>query len=276
MAPPLHSWISMTRLIIFTDLDGTLLDHDSYSWRPAEQALRRLEASNIPLIFNSSKTLAEISQLHRVLDNRHPFIIENGGGAWIPPGYFDQVDEPANPRIFGKPYTDIIETLALIRTEQQFNFRGFNDMRAGEVAAATGLSEAEANRAKQRCCSEPLIWMDSEQQFDLFCFLLQDHELQVVGGGRFFHVMGETDKGRAMHWLLERFRQSGIDDLTSIALGDSPNDRPMLEQADYAVVVKNRGGHMMLERTANIIYTHEPGPAGWQTAIDTLLDQLGG
>lgn len=29
-------------LLVFTDLDGTLLDHESYDWSPARPALNRL------------------------------------------------------------------------------------------------------------------------------------------------------------------------------------------------------------------------------------------
>ena len=47
-------------LIIFSDLDGTLLDHDDYRWQAADPALARLRAANIPLVLNSSKTVPEI------------------------------------------------------------------------------------------------------------------------------------------------------------------------------------------------------------------------
>src|SRR5690554_8055371 len=35
------------RLIVFTDLDGTLLDHDSYGWRAAKPAMARLRLNGI-------------------------------------------------------------------------------------------------------------------------------------------------------------------------------------------------------------------------------------
>jgi mannosyl-3-phosphoglycerate phosphatase len=66
-------------LLIFTDLDGTLLDHHSYSFSAALPALQRLRRFNIPLIPVTSKTLAELAPLMRELDNPHPCIAENGG-----------------------------------------------------------------------------------------------------------------------------------------------------------------------------------------------------
>jgi len=37
-------------IVIFTDLDGTLLDHDSYSWEEAVPALERCKGLRVPVI----------------------------------------------------------------------------------------------------------------------------------------------------------------------------------------------------------------------------------
>ena len=87
----------MKSLLVFTDLDGTLLDHHSYSWAPASQALSRIAKRDIPLILSSSKTRGEILKLRRQLHNRHPFIVENGSAVYVPAGYFKHpVGEPGS------------------------------------------------------------------------------------------------------------------------------------------------------------------------------------
>jgi len=63
----------MNSLIVFTDLDGTLLDHHDYSYAAALPALQLLAQSNTPLIFNTSKTASEVEQLRTEMDNRLPF-----------------------------------------------------------------------------------------------------------------------------------------------------------------------------------------------------------
>lgn len=268
----------MKHLIIFTDLDGTLLDHDNYSWQAAANALSRIESLEIPLILNTSKTISEVLEIRNDLNNRHPFIIENGGAVCIPSGHpgHTRKNEEDDLHRFGKSSQEILQVLTELRNRHNFMFRGFSDMTANELAELTGLTSTQAEMAKQRCCSEPILWKDSEQNFEVFCSELGKNSLQVVSGGRFFHIMGITDKGMAMEWLLNKYRaETGHADSASIALGDSPNDRPMLERSDYAVVIKNSGGSMTLERTENVIYTSEKGPSGWQVAIDSLLDQLG-
>ncbi|MCG7852909.1 MAG: HAD hydrolase family protein, partial [Methanosarcinaceae archaeon] len=48
------------KYVVFTDLDGTLIDHDTYSYKAARPALAALKKQGIPLIFCTSKTRAEI------------------------------------------------------------------------------------------------------------------------------------------------------------------------------------------------------------------------
>lgn len=47
----------MSRLVISTDMDGTLLDHDSYDFASALPFLQQLSAVGIPDILNTSKTV---------------------------------------------------------------------------------------------------------------------------------------------------------------------------------------------------------------------------
>ena len=102
----------MAKTIIITDLDGTLLDSATYSFRPALPALSLIRARNIPLILCSSKTRAEMEEIRRQLNNNHPFVTENGGGIFIPHGYFpipiDAVESGGYRLItLGMPYADI-------------------------------------------------------------------------------------------------------------------------------------------------------------------------
>ncbi len=79
----------MISLIVFGDLDSSLFDAETYSWEVAQEALHALRIRNIPLIPVSSKTRAEIEPLRFRLGLRHPFVTENGGGLFIPKGYYD-------------------------------------------------------------------------------------------------------------------------------------------------------------------------------------------
>ena len=81
------------QVIIFTDLDGSLLDHENYSFTEAMPSLRRIKQSGIPLIITTSKTRMEVEHLQREIGIREPFIAENGGGIFFPSGYRNWIIE---------------------------------------------------------------------------------------------------------------------------------------------------------------------------------------
>ena len=60
--------------------------------------------------------------------------------------------------------------------------------------------------------------------------------------------------------------------ITSVALGDGPNDIGMLSAADIAVVIPGRHEHPM-ELTAmnRILKPSAAGPVGWNTAVLAIL-----
>ena len=68
----------MKDLIIFTDLDGSLLDEETYRASPADSLFGTLNTHGIPVVFNSSKTFPEMLKVRRSMGNHQPFVVENG------------------------------------------------------------------------------------------------------------------------------------------------------------------------------------------------------
>jgi hypothetical protein len=85
-------------LVVFSDLDGTLLDHTTYEFGAARVALDRLHDEGVPLVLCTSTTRAEVEPLPIALGNRDPFIVENGGGVYVPAAYFPFEIEGADVR----------------------------------------------------------------------------------------------------------------------------------------------------------------------------------
>lgn len=266
------------RLLLFTDLDGTLLD-DHYRFDAAADALDALRRRRVPLILSSSKTLSELRLLRRALGSTHPVIFENGCGVAVPAGYFlrapgeEAVDGELEVELFGPPYAELREQIARLRSRHGFAFRGFGDMSTREVAQRTGLDDLSAQRARDRRASEPGIWEGNEAERSDFVAELEALGLRAVMGGRFLHVMPRVDKATAMHYLVDRFReQAPRDAFTVVAAGDSPNDADMLAAADIAIIVRRADGTWMpMRRKSGVIRAPEAGPAGWQIAVRQVL-----
>ena len=267
--------------VIFTDLDGTLLDHDTYDWKDADQALNLCKKLGVPIIFVSSKTRAEMEALRRKMVISGPFISENGGGIFF--SDLDCQDPPANSvpvpgpeglwkLSVGLPYTHLIKALQEIRKELGLNLKGFSDMRVDEISHLTGLDSEAARVAAMREFDEPFVITD-EQPGDENAVInaAAQRGLSVTGGGRFYHLQGGNDKGQSMEMIISWFEQS-YGNVTSIALGDSPNDFPMLERADHPVLVRSRHEFPWLkEKIRRLRVSRETGPAGWNSMVLTIL-----
>ncbi len=264
-----------TLVIIFTDLDGTLLDHNSYSFAPATSCLDTIRRQDIPLIFTSSKTAVEIEELCAQTNLYHPYIAENGGLLAIPENYFSTgtTSRVYEKELIGTPRRDI--AMALKKVSGLYKFKSFSEMACSEIMQLAGLDEKQACNANARECSEPVHWRDGNDRLEAFAKHLEDHDLQLLSGGRFYHVMGHHDKAMTMSLLLKKYQGYRSKSTISIALGDSPNDLKMLESADYGVVIPNPDSpNQGLDSRARLICADNSGPRGWNDTLTELLEEL--
>ena len=265
-------------LLVFSDMDGCLLDHFSYSYESAKPALEKLKELTVPLILTSSKTFAELAALSAELDLGTPFIVENGAGVIIPDGYFsvmpDGLIESGGQwlKTFGPGRAEIINKLHQVRYAGGFSFQGFADMSNSEVAACTGLSEQQSALARERQFTEPILWQDSEARWQDFVMHISEQGLCSIRGGRFIHITGGGDKGQALIWLRSCYHQEYDSEPLVMALGDSENDVGMLAQADFPVVVRSPvHAPPPVAGRDDILVTDKMGPEGWNLAV---LDRL--
>jgi len=216
---------SQPQILIFTDLDGTLLDDQTYDFSPALPALKIIHSRKIPLIFASSKTRAEIEFFRELLSFETPFIVENGGGIYFPTSFalpqdypYEKVDR-FHALFIGRPIEVVLERSRKLK--EDYNFRGFSEMPAQEIASLTGLTLEHALRASKREFDEPILLEDPRDNKEIFCEKVAQYGLDCVHGGRFIHLFIGGNKGRAVEKVLNIYKKrKGA--TFSIALGDSP------------------------------------------------------
>ena len=272
----------MAAFVVFTDLDGTLLDAATYSFQPAQQALRELRSRGIPLIIVSSKTRAEIHAVRRAMDSRDPFIVENGGSLYVPTGYFHfaldgAVEHDGYQTIeFGLPYALLRKALREINSAVGGGVRGFGDMSLDEVVALTGLDRDNARLAAEREYDEPFVIDGRPELVDEVRRLADARGLKCTTGGRFHHLLGRSDKGKACRYLIECFRREMSAQTSppiTVALGDSSNDLPMLAAVDRPILLRRPNGQYEdAVDLPNLRRAPGGGPAGWNDAIMCLLE----
>jgi mannosyl-3-phosphoglycerate phosphatase len=271
----LCSGMKKKRIIIFTDLDGTLLDHSDYSYKRALPALKKIRANGIPLIMCTSKTRKEVEVLKREMGIESPFIVENGGGIFFPMGYGFRIEECIavhNHKCIplGVPY-GMVRAFARSACED-YSLKGFGDMTVEEIVRHTGLPREKALLAKYREFTEPFV-MDCEDQIPDLERDAFRAGINITRGGRFFHFTGlGSDKGRAVRITKNIYERNWRSKVTTIGIGDGRNDIPMLQQVDIPILIPKREGCFEDFSTPNLIRAPFPGSRGWNEVMYSLLN----
>jgi mannosyl-3-phosphoglycerate phosphatase len=270
---------SSLRLVV-TDLDGTLLDEETYGFAAARPALLALHARGITLALCSSKTRAEMEAIAATLGTRGPLIVENGGAivlaarsrAALPVGARREADRILVP--LGARRADLTAALPGVAREAGVRVRGFVEMTVEEVSSLTGLGETEAALALRREWDEPFVVEGSSEPAldERLDSVARRRGLRVTRGGRLHHLTGPVDKGEAVRRLLGLLApEPGV----VLGLGDAANDLSMLQAVDRAIVMPRKDGRVDPVLAAALPGAERapgPGPTGWKAAVLAVLD----
>jgi mannosyl-3-phosphoglycerate phosphatase len=263
--------VSSKQFVVFTDLDGTLLDRETYSPNEALPAMDVLREKRIPIVFCSSKTRKEQEWYRKRLCIDDPFIVEDGGAIISRDDYFP-FSYGYQRRVsdytvidLGAKYSEIRRALREVESELNLEIVGYGDLSSSAVAELTGLSKEEAARAKVREYQETLVSKYRKDDLNRLKRALEKRDLVLSPGAQFIGVGGLTDKGIAVD-ILTTFYQWKYDEVLTIGIGDSPNDFPMFLSVDIPVQVKKPDGtweqiEMDLHRIDGI------GPKGWNKFV---------
>lgn len=252
-------------LLVFSDLDGTLISHDTYRWDAARPALAHLHSIGAGVVLASSKTAPEIIGLRSDMGlEAWPAIVENGAGVLAA----HATETPPDT-----DYRRLREILARLPDDLRATFQGFGDLGAEGVAKITGLPLTDAQNAKKRAFSEPGLWHGSDAGRAAFLAALGQHGITAREGGRFLTLSFGHTKADRMAEIIATNRPK-----VTLALGDAPNDIEMLQTADHGVIVANPHRTPLppleTEAAGRITRTTLSGPHGWNRAVLDFVDQL--
>jgi mannosyl-3-phosphoglycerate phosphatase len=277
-------------LIIFTDLDGTLLDQEDYSYKPALPMLEKLKQQKIPVVPVTSKTRVEVEDLRQVVGLTDPFIVENGSAVFLP-SETNETDRPflANTEPWGDyhllrlgcTYAEARTGLQAVSQQLGESLRGFGDLTAAEVQDLTGLPLDAVQRAQTREFTEPFVTPKSSSE-NLEA-IAHSFGFRVLVGDRFSHLIGgNAGKGAAVKKLQQYYQQcaqqtaaaDSVEKMITVGLGNSPNDLEMLEAVDIPIVIPARKGPHpgLADRGWQIAPEH--GPTGWAMMVQEICDRF--
>jgi mannosyl-3-phosphoglycerate phosphatase len=244
----------MVDYLIFTDLDGSLLNHDDYSFDEAKEILGFLKSKDIPLVFTTSKTKLECQELQKDMDIQAPFIVENGACIYYPDGKVELLG---------------VEIEKIKTFLDQFDLLSFSKMSVKEIVKYTDLSYDQAKYAKDRAFTEPFL-LDDESKLILIKNEANKHGLKILKGGRFYHCVGkDQDKGKAVR-KVKRYYPYRV----TVALGDSYNDIDMLKEVQIPILIPNCDGDFIDFDIPNLLKAPASGSFGWSKALREVLKDV--
>ncbi len=266
-------------LVVFTDMDGCLLDHSTYEWTPALPALRVLERHGAPIVFTTSKTRAEVERWQKTIGIHHPSIVENGGAIHLPAGALPALPPGAESLpgggariVLGWPQIQVVQALHRAAAGSRCEVRGFSEMNVEEIAVHCNMTLDDAALAAAREYSEPFLLLTPRRESDLLRAFLA-HGLKMTRGGRFYHAQRHTGKGDAVRRLIDLYADFHTPVVT-IGLGDGLNDDEFLRAVDHPIILKSAHSEELQRRLPRARATAQAGPAAWSEGILALLSDL--
>jgi mannosyl-3-phosphoglycerate phosphatase len=262
--------------IIFTDLNGTLLERETLSWDAAKPALQKAKKKGVPVIFCTSRTRAETEFFRKKIGNTHPFIVENGGAIYIPKNYFSDPSPDCVERgkylsiQLGRAYKEIREVVKEMR-RKGLKVSGFGDISILKLRKLSGMSLKQAYFSKNREFDEPFI-LENPKQEQKVQEVAKKHNLRYIKGRRFFHLMGDHEKGLAVKILTSLYNDEAGHPVVTAGIGDSPIDFSMLRAVHIRYLVKRADG-TYASKHPDFIRTEGIGPKGWSEAMIKFVEE---
>ena len=255
-------------------MDGTLIDHHTYSAAPAREEIEALQEMGMPIVCISSKTEVEMRRIRAEEGITDPFVVENGSAV------FWSDDNDVSPTIAGPGYDAIVEIIDTLPENLRSKVITFKDMGIEGVMEATGLNEKNSTDASNRAATMPFTFTGTDEELEGVRTHLAEHGLTCPKGGRFYSATpAEAGKEVALEQVAAHYREKLGEDyqVITMAMGDGGNDAGMICAADIGVVIPHpEKGHVVDTSGAQgyIIETESPGPVGWQEAVHAVRSNL--
>ena len=262
-------------LMFMTDLDGTLLGHDDFSFASIRDDILALLGTGVTIVPNSSKTSCEISVFCDELGASLPFICENGA-ALVNRALFDLPAAPRSADVVGLAPDQLMALWGRsIESTLRRHCHFLADLPEAEQAWHLGLRGAALKQALARDYSAPFVFTGPDAAFADLRKQAVNAGLSVKRGGRVCNLSAGHDKSGFTQSLRAEYQAAGTE-LVIVGFGDGENDIGMLETSDIACVVP-RPGHPPLTLASpppTVITARRAAPEGWLEAARQALSIL--
>ena len=262
-------------ILIFTDLDGSLLNHNNFKFNTIKPFILKCLRNNIRIIPNTSKTKNEVESFSEQLGVDIPYIVENGSAIHNLDLVCSHFGKNNKSLILSRTADEIFE---IFNNKVPLSLRNqclfLKDMNASKQSKVLGLNGEKLTSALNRLYSIPLIFNGPIEIKNELISIFNDLDIKLHEGGRVINICDNCSKGDAMKIMLKKME--GVKKkYHSIVIGDSPNDMSMLALSNQPCVVP-LPDHENLKnfKIKKVIRANQVAPDGWKEVVLKSLDRI--
>ena len=261
----------MQKILIFTDLDGSLLHRDTFKFEEIKDYIKQLLSKGIFIIPNTSKTEKEILNFNNELGSSLPYICENGAAI---KGLELLNSNLPKELILSKEKNNIIKIFEKsIPINLQKKCKWLSEMDKKKQSIIFGLEDEKLKMALDRKFTIPFIFEGNKVEKNELFKIVKNKGLALQEGGRVINLTDKVNKAKALQ-VFVRFFKKNNKNVKTIAVGDNYNDLDMLKISDFPCLVFNDKFTLDEIPIDNLIITNKPSPEGWADVIKKALVKI--
>jgi len=259
-------------VVIFTDLDGSLLHRDTFKFDSIKDYIKSLINSGIIIIPNSSKTEKEIEKFNEELGVELPYISENGstirGLNLINQNFPNEIILSRKKEELLKIFNEKTPEILLNKCVQ------ISKLSKKEQEKIFGQKDDRLKDALKRKYTLPFLFNGNNSEKNKLLKVLIYNSLSLQEGGRVLNLCDNINKIKSMNRVI-RILKKTEDKIKTIAVGDNYNDLEMLKNSDLPCLVFNDQFKLDKINIDNLIFSNKPSPEGWADVIKMALEKIG-
>ena len=261
-----------SKIIIFSDLDGSLLNRDTFKFDTIKNFLKKLISNEIFIIPNSSKTESEILNFNKELGEKLPFIAENGSAIHdlnlINSNFPEKISLSREIKEILHVFNNKIDN----ELKSKCNFvEKLSQKKQSEIL---GLPTEKLKDALNRNYSVPFVFEGEKKLKDKLFKTVEKTGLTLQEGGRVINLCDKVSKSQAMKNVIKVFKKINKDNLITIGVGDNYNDLGMLRNSDFPCLVFNDKFTLDKISINNCFVSKKVAPEGWEEVVKMALDKI--
>ena len=258
-------------IIVFTDLDGTLLHRDTFQFDTIKNYIKSLINKGVIIIPNSSKTEIEIEKFNEELGVNLPFISENGASIH---GLNLITSNFPNKLIVSREKEELLKIFEN-KVPEKLKQKCFqiSKMSKKDQENILGQKDEKLKNALNRKYTLPFLFKGDKNEKNRLLKLLSANSLTLQEGGRVSNLCDNVNKVKSMNKVVKILKKIK-EKIITIAVGDNYNDLDMLKNCDIPCLVFNDQFKLDQINIDNLIFSNKPSPEGWADVIKKALAKL--